>query len=52
MAFEMDGGKKAKVTDMMNPDASFDQQLMPRSGFFLELYNPWASNAPFQPAGV
>ena len=23
---------------------------MPRSGFFLELYNPWAKQRPFQPA--
>ena len=47
---EPEGNKKAKVTDMMTPDTSFDQRLMPRSGFFVELYNPWANNGPFQPA--
>ena len=39
-------GQPAKTTDM-TPDPDFDQRLMPRSGFFLELYNPWADNVPF-----
>jgi hypothetical protein len=47
---EGDNHQKTKVTDGMNPDASFDQRLKPRAGFFLELYNPWADNRPFQPA--
>ena len=47
----IDATKKTKVTrsNDRDHDASFDQRLMPRSGFFLELYNPWANNAPFQP---
>jgi hypothetical protein len=30
-----------KMDDMDDPDEDFDQRLMPRSGFFVELYNPW-----------
>jgi hypothetical protein len=33
-----------KTTDTTNPDPDFDQRLRPRSGFFVELYNPWAGD--------
>jgi hypothetical protein len=45
-----DNHKKNKTTAMMDPDASFDQKYMPRSGFFVELYNPWSDNNLYRPA--
>ncbi|MEC7564435.1 MAG: hypothetical protein VX738_02025, partial [Planctomycetota bacterium] len=35
----------------MNGETDFDQRLLPRSGAFIELYNPWQSPAT-NPAGV
>jgi hypothetical protein len=33
-----------------NNDPHFDQRLRPRGGFFVELYNPWASSVERRPA--
>jgi hypothetical protein len=46
---EGDNHQKKKTTDSTDPDASFDQRLMPRAGFFVELYNPWADNGSVRP---
>ena len=48
MMRQKQSGKKPllKRITRTNRMASFDQHLQPRSGFFLELYNPWASNTP------
>jgi hypothetical protein len=43
---------KTAASGNNNPDTqdnSFDQRLMPRSGFFVELYNPWADNGSVRP---
>ena len=33
------------TTDNNNPDDDFDQRLRPRSGVFIELYNPWSGSS-------
>jgi hypothetical protein len=40
-----------RTEDLPPKDPNFDQRLLPRSGAFFELYNPWHSPA-INPAGV
>jgi hypothetical protein len=46
-------GEQAATFDLNDPnkDQDFDQRLLPRSGAFFELYNPWHS-PEVNPAGV
>lgn len=43
------GKTASQESDPNKQDGSFDQRLMPRSGFFVELYNPWADNGTNRP---
>lgn len=43
------GKTAAQESNPDKQDGSFDQRLMPRSGFFVELYNPWADNGSVRP---
>jgi hypothetical protein len=38
-----DNGIGTTTTDGTNPDPTYDQRLMPRGAFFVELFNPWTS---------
>jgi len=45
-----DDGSSTTTTDAGNPDGDFDQRLVPRGSFFVELFNPWTSTTSNLPS--
>ncbi len=39
------------TTDLMMPDADYDQRIPPRGSLFVELYNPWVTQSTVTNAG-
>jgi hypothetical protein len=46
----MTAGLGTLTTDADDPDPDFDQRLMPRGSFFVELFNPSTSDTDVRPA--